>query len=39
MTQKEIVGNFKQVVEKDAQSLNSNQPTSSSALLEPESKY
>ncbi|MBA4026602.1 MAG: hypothetical protein C0473_00020 [Cyanobacteria bacterium DS3.002] len=37
MTQKEIVSNFKQVVEKDAQSLNSNQQASSSALLEPES--
>ena len=37
MTQKEIVGNFKQVVEKDIQTINSARRASTSAVLEPES--
>ncbi|MFA7338598.1 MAG: SRPBCC family protein [Candidatus Obscuribacterales bacterium] len=37
MTQKEIVGNFKQVVEKDMQTADSGRRASTSAVLEPES--
>jgi ribosome-associated toxin RatA of RatAB toxin-antitoxin module len=37
MTQKEIVGNFKQVVEKDIQTADSGHRASTSAVLDPES--